>query len=249
MERVRTRLWFPFGIGDNCQVRLVCLPHAGAGASAFLSWRQRSAAAGIGVCAVQPPGRETRLGEAAYVEVGALVHDLVPALLPLVDRPTAIYGHSLGALTAFELARGMRAAGLPAPVHLVVSGRPAPQLEDARAHWHDLPAGEMVRQLRILGGTSEEILSHPELVERFLPGLRSDFAMNENYRHAKEPPLAIPLTVLGGTADPRATRPELAAWQEQTTASFHLRTIDGGHFAVLSRAEEVLGCVARQLGP
>jgi medium-chain acyl-[acyl-carrier-protein] hydrolase len=234
--------WFPFGTAADCGARLVCLPHAGAGASVFLPWR-RAAAPEVGVCPVQLPGRETRLGDPVYHRVTDLVTDLLPVLLPLADRPMALFGHSMGALAAFELTRAMRAAGLPMPTRLLVSGRPAPHLADRHPVLHRLPADQLVDALRDLGGTPDEVLGDPALMSRLLPFLRADFELNENYRYVDEPPLAIPLTVYGGTADPRASVAELADWRAMTTGPFGMRTVPGGHFAVFAQVTAVLAPV------
>lgn len=235
--------WFPFGTADDSRTRLLCLPHAGAGASTFVPWRSRLAP-DIGVCPVQLPGRETRLSEPPYGRLCDLVADLLPVLLPMANRPMALFGHSMGALVAFEIARSMRAGGLPMPVHLFVSGRTAPQVPDTHQALHRLSSADLVAELRALGGTPDEVLSDPVVMARVLPFLRADFTLNEDYAFPAEPPLPLPVTVYGGTRDPRATEPELAAWSAVTASSFTLHMVSGGHFAVFENADEVLAHVA-----
>lgn len=243
MARPTIDTWFPFGIAADRRTRLLCLPHAGAGASVFVSWRH-AAPPDVGVCPVQLPGRETRLGDPVYHRMDDLVADLLPLLLPLADRPMALFGHSMGALAAFELARAMRAAGLPAPVRLVVSGRAAPHLADRHPVLHRLPTAQLVDELRELGGTPEQVLDDPAIMSRLLPFLRADFGLNENYRYVAEPPLTTPLNVYGGTTDPRASVAELAGWRAMTSDRFDLHTVPGGHFAVFDHVAAVLAGVA-----
>ena len=240
------RLWLPYGTCDDCSVRLICLPHAGAGAAAFLPWRARLGP-DIGVCPIQLPGRESRMGEEPYRDVRSLTADLLPVLLTLTDRPLALYGHSLGALSAFEIARGLRAAGIGEPLHLFVSGRAAPHVADRRERLSTMPPEDLIQQLRALGGTDEKVLRNREVMGRFIPTLRADMAMNENYRHEARPPLRTPITAYGGTDDPRASGEDLLRWREITTASFELRLFSGGHFAMFDRAPAMLAHVRSTL--
>jgi medium-chain acyl-[acyl-carrier-protein] hydrolase len=233
------RRWFPYGTADDARVRLLCLPHAGAGASTFLPWREQLGPA-IGVCPVQLPGRETRLSERPYRRLRDLVPQLLPAILPLADRPLALFGHSMGALIVFELARSMRAAGMPLPTHLYVSGRTAPQIRDSHTVMFELSDAELLAELRVLGGTPREVLDDPTVMAKFLPFLRGDLELNENYSFAEEPPMPVPLTVFGGEADPRAAPEELAAWSVVTASRFEVRMLPGDHFAVFQRADVVL---------
>jgi medium-chain acyl-[acyl-carrier-protein] hydrolase len=181
--------------------------------------------------------------------VDTLVTDLLPALLPLLDRPTALFGHSMGALVVLELARTIQAGGLPSPVHVFVSGRSAPHLPDSRPALHALPVEQLVEQLKALGGTDERVLDDGDLMGRLLPVLRADFAVNEVYRRRKDPLIHVPMTVYGGIEDPRASAAELAAWQEIGTESFDLRLVPGGHFAVWENSEDISADIARTLSP
>uniref|UniRef100_UPI001D1307A9 thioesterase II family protein n=1 Tax=Streptomyces otsuchiensis TaxID=2681388 RepID=UPI001D1307A9 len=182
------RAWLPLAEADVSRPRLFCYPNAGAGAAAFASWRAL-APDGVDICPLQPPGRAERYQEQPHRRLDALLDDLMTSLDGQFDGVFALYGHSLGALVVYELTRRLRAEGLTAPVHLYVSGRAAPHLRDVRPRLYDLPAPELVPHLREIGGTPEEVLAAPDLLNIFLPTLRADFEVNENYRHVPADPL------------------------------------------------------------
>jgi medium-chain acyl-[acyl-carrier-protein] hydrolase len=231
--------WLPLGEPATAQPRLFCFPHAGASAATFTSW-QKLAGEGIKVCPVQPPGRAERFREPAYRDVNAFVDDLVNQLGHQFTGRYALFGHSMGALVVFELTRRLRAIGATLPVHLFVSGRPAPQLPEARTPLRDLPVDRFVQELRRIGGTPDVLLRDPELLEAFLPLLRADFSVNETYRYRLEEPLGIPLTAFGGERDPRAGAQEIRDWAVQTSARFDHRIFPGGHFFTEQYAAELV---------
>jgi medium-chain acyl-[acyl-carrier-protein] hydrolase len=224
--------WLPFGAPAGTQIRLVCLPHAGAGAAGYRAWG-RSLPPAVGVCPVQLPGRESRIGEQPYQRVEPLVAELAEVITRQVAPPYALFGHSLGALVAFELARRLRRIGAPAPAHLFVSGRHAPQADTdlPQLHGMDLPA--LTAELIRLGGTPQGVLDNPDLLRAIAPMLLADFAVNETYRYTDEPPLDVPITAFAGTTDSRGTPAQMAAWGAQTAREFRLHRVVGGHFAVL----------------
>jgi medium-chain acyl-[acyl-carrier-protein] hydrolase len=240
--------WLPFGAGNGTGVRLLCLPHAGAGASTYRAWGA-GLPAGITACPVQPPGREGRLWHPPYRHVTPMVADLATELRELLDSPYAIFGHSMGALVAFELAREFRRRGWPAPAHLFVAGRHAPQQPFTLTELRDIGTEDLTRLLGELGGTPPALLADPELLESIAPLLRADFSVNETYRYTEEPPLDVPITAFAATADPRATPAQLAAWRAQTSRGFATHLLPGGHFAVLQHASFVQARMAEAVAP
>lgn len=226
-------------------LRLFCLPYAGGGAPIFHSWAA-ALPAGIELCPVQYPGRGSRLAEPPHRTIASLAQALLPALRPLLDRPFALFGHSMGALLGFELARMLHHEGR-SPAQLFVSAHRAPQLPDTEEPLHALPEPELIEQLRKLNGTPPEILAHAELLELMLPVLRADFAACETYAYAPGPPLACPLTAFGGLRDPHVPREALAAWQTQTSGPFALRMFPGDHFFLSSDQQQLLAAIARDL--
>lgn len=232
----------------NARLRLFCFPYAGGGALAYRTWVQ-DLPAGVDLCPVQLPGRESRLLEQPYTRIGALVQTLLDVLWPYFDRPFAFFGHSLGALIGFELARQLRQQRGLSPAHLFVSGRRAPQLPDPDHPIHCLPEAEFVEELRRLGGTPEAVLQDADMLQLVLPVLRADFAMCETYAYAGWDPLDCPITGLGGWQDPKARYDELAAWHEQTQAGFRLHMLPGDHFYLRSARDPLLQILAQELTP
>lgn len=229
-------------------MRLLCFPYAGGGASRFYSWAQQLGPE-IELCAVQLPGREGRLTEKAFSSLPSLIDTMAPELEPYFDRQFAFFGHSNGALIAYELARWLRREAAALPRQLVVSASSAPQLPSRDAPIHSLPDGEFIEELRRLQGTPQSILENHQLMQLVLPSLRADFALRETYSHRKEPPLAIPISVFRGRWDPEVSAQEAEAWKEQTAAGFRVRVFSGDHFFIHSERDLVVQELARTLWP
>lgn len=215
----------------NARLRLFCFPSAGAGASMFRSWPS-FLPADIEVCPVQLPGRETRLREPAIAELDPLLEALVGMLLPELDGPFALFGHSMGALIGFELARALRREHGPQPAQLLVSGFRAPHLPDRNPAIHELPEGLFVAALERYGGMASEILSNHDLMQLLIPVLRADMQLCETYRYRAETPLACPITAFCGLGDTLAGSREVEAWCQQTARGFTLHVLPGGHFFI-----------------
>jgi medium-chain acyl-[acyl-carrier-protein] hydrolase len=228
------------------RLRLFCFPYAGGGTSLFRPW-VGGLPPGVELCAVQLPGREARLAEAPYDRVGPLVDALGEGLERLCQGPFVFFGHSMGALVAFELVRWRRARGLPPPLHLFVSGRAAPQVPRVR-RFHELPDSAFLDRLRHLNGTPQEVLGDGALMRRLLPLLRADFAVNDAYEHRPEPPLDCPITAFGGLDDLDVGWEDLEAWREQTCGAFGLRLFPGSHFFLHEAREELLRALSEEMG-
>ncbi|GAU68940.1 putative type II thioesterase [Streptomyces sp. NBRC 110611] len=234
--------------GRDAGTRLFCLPYAGGGAAAYRDW-PGALPGGTQVCPVELPGRGRRLKEPPYSRLRPLVAALADALRPALDRPYALFGHSMGGLLAFELTRTLRERGLPQPVHLFVSGAAAPGTRRTRPVVHNATDAEMRGELRVLNGTPRELLENAELMELMLPTLRADFSVLETYTYQEAPPLAVPLTVLAGTADPSVEISALQGWRDQTTAGSRLKLFAGDHFFLHSATAEVIATVREALAP
>jgi medium-chain acyl-[acyl-carrier-protein] hydrolase len=227
-------------------VRLFCFAHAGGNAVIFHGWH-RQVPADIEVRAVQLPGRANRWNEAPHVQVEELLDALLTALQPWMDVPFAFFGHSMGAMLAFELTRSLRRRGAPLPVHLFVSGRGAPQIPSTRPPLHQLPDDKFLEAIRRFGGLPEVVLENPELVAMVLPALRADFQLVDEWTYRPEAPLNLPLSAFGGDADRAVPHDELAAWAEQTTGPWEVDHFVGGHFYLQSHQAELVALVANRL--
>ena len=217
----------------SSRLNLFCFPYAGGGALAFRGWQQFFPA-GVEICPLQLPGREGRLRETPRTDLPTLVGEIGAAILPFLDRPFAFYGHSLGALVAFELARHLRRAHGVEPLHLFASGHRSPSTTDRGPVYSNLPKQEFVEALRRLNGTVKEVLDHPELLDLIIPILRADFALGESYTYEPGPPLACPISALGGLEDTDVRYEHLVDWQRETSAACRVRMFPGDHFFLRS---------------
>ena len=214
-------------------LRLFCFPYAGGGPQTYYKW-SRALPSSVEVCPVQFPGRGSRLAERPFTHLPHLVQVLATALAPQLDKPFAFFGHSLGALLSFELARQIRREYGLHPAQLFVSAHPAPQQHRVRSPIHTLPEPAFLEEIRRLNGTPREVLDLPELVELIIPILRADFGLSERYAFVPEPPLDCPITAFGGLQDDMTPRDGLEAWREQTNAFFVVRMLPGDHFFINS---------------
>lgn len=245
--RAAARPWFPFSLPDG-PTRLYCLPHAGGSASMFVPWSRGLDE--VAVRPVEPPGRGTRFGQTPYTRITALVRDLAEAFLAEQhDGRYAVYGHSLGALVAFELLRELRRLGAPAPAHLFVSGCLAPDdpTQDSDPPIGSLSDAQVADVLRRIGGTPEKLLRDKSAMRLVLPPFRADFQLKQSYAFLPQEPLDVPITAIAATADLRVGRAAMQRWERHTTNRFEQLTVAGGHFAVLEQAEATKRIIRRAL--
>lgn len=226
-------------------VRLVCFPHAGGSASFFFPMVKPLAPA-VEVVAVQYPGRQDRRHEPNIDSISELADRCFAAVRRFDDKPLALFGHSMGAVLAYEVALRMREAGLPGPVRLFASGRRAPSRYRAE-QVHLQPDDRIIAELRLLSGTNASVLADPELLEMIMPAVRSDYHAIETYRHDPQRRLDRPITVLTGDADPRVSMEEAKAWDDHTSAPIDLHVLPGGHFFLVERGDEVIALLRREL--
>jgi surfactin synthase thioesterase subunit len=181
-----------------------------------------------------------RFREPAIRDAPSFARAVLPAVAALADRPIVIFGHSVGALVAFELVREMRREGLPPPARLLISGRQAPHLASQAGLISDLPDAALLDVIRNLGGTPAVVLDDPELVGMFLPALRADLEMNECYQYVKDDALDTPITAFAAASDERVLPAGVDAWAMHTARRFTLVPVEGGHFAITTQPRLVI---------
>jgi pyochelin biosynthesis protein PchC len=244
---VDTSLWLRSYHGTHvAPTRLVCLPHAGGSASYYFPV-SRALAPHVEVLSVQYPGRQDRRAERGIGSLQELAADVYAQLRHADERPLALFGHSMGASVAFEVARLMEADGT-APAHLFVSGRRAPSAHrDERIHLQGDAA--LIAEMRRLDGTAGGLLDDPDVLRMFLGVIRDDYRAAETYRYRPGPPLGCPVTVLIGDRDPKVDLTEASAWSEHTTGRFAMHVHDGGHFYLNTHQAAVLDTIRQSLAP
>lgn len=230
------------------ELRLFCLPYAGSGAVVYRDW-PGAVPDRFQVCPIELPGRGSRHREAAFTRLVPLARALADALDGALDRPFALFGHSLGGLIAYELARTLRRRGGPQPVHLFVSATAAPGTAPAQPLVHCAAERDVKHRLRELNGTRHEVLDNDELMALMLPTIRADFAVLETYEYRDEPPLPVPITVFGGAQDRVVTLSHLNGWREHSAVGCRLRLFPGDHFFLHSATAEVIHAVSQILRP
>lgn len=215
-------------LNQDSVLRIFCLPYAGAGSSRYFRWSTHFPA-NVEICPVLLPGREGRLREPAFNDLQTLVHTVADALVGALDRPFALFGHSMGALISFELARCLRRELNVLPFHLFVSGSRAPQLPDPDPQVHALPDAQFCERVRQMDGAEDSIRDHDEYMALMLPMLRADFELCETYTYYPDDPLECPISAFGGLDDATTPLEDLSAWEQQTADSLVLRLFAGGH--------------------
>jgi medium-chain acyl-[acyl-carrier-protein] hydrolase len=210
--------------------RLFCFPSAGAGVAMFNGWDEALPA--VDVCPVRLPGRENLLLAPPHSDIEPLVAAVAEALAPFLDARFVLYGHSMGAFVAFELARLLRREGRRQPEALVVSAQRGPQMPLRGEPMSLLPDDEFVAELARFDGTPGEVFEAKELLALLLPTLRADLAVTDTYAYRPEPPLDLPIAVFGGADDALVEHEELAAWRDETARESTLELLPGGRFFI-----------------
>jgi medium-chain acyl-[acyl-carrier-protein] hydrolase len=236
----------PSGTCATPWIRLFCFPFAGAGSLLFAAWPKYFSPLGIDVCAVALPGRDARSAEPLETDIHLLAERVVQGLGPYLDRPFALFGHSMGALLAYEVARRMRDH---APVLVIASSCRAPHHPDPEPFVHLLPVADVIAELARYGGTHDDVLANPELVELTLPLIRADAQLTEAYDLVEAPPLSCPILAIAASNDHLVARDHVASWERYTSAGFKMVVVDGDHFVVRTARTKITSVVAEELLP
>ncbi len=233
---------------DNVRsrVRVFCFPYAGGGASCFKSW-VKSFPASIEVRCAQLRGRESRIREAPVASIADIVEEAAMAMRGLEEKPFVLFGHSMGSLICFELARYLKRNGRPEPLCLFLSGRKAPQIPNTDTPpSYNLPHPEFLEELKKLKGTPPELLENAEIMEILLPVLRADFQACQTYEYCTGDSFDYPITIFGGIDD-EISPEQLQEWQLHTTGDFQMHLFEGGHFFIRAQEQHVLTLIAQRL--
>ncbi|MFH8804242.1 thioesterase II family protein [Streptomyces sp. NPDC017936] len=235
------------GMGSGGRIRLFCFPYAGGGASTFRSWAELLPEE-VDVYAVQPPGREDRLFETPVDDIAVVLREVVPEILEFSSEPFSLFGHSLGAVVCWEVARALRDDHGVEPEHLFLSGcRALPTLHDGRRDLYALSDRELVAALREMNGTPEEILQNDEFMRLFLPAVRADYAMLSRYRFVRGTAPACRATVFGGAEDPAVSREQLERWVDDLPDGSQTLVLPGDHFFLHSSRVRLLSEIGSRL--
>jgi medium-chain acyl-[acyl-carrier-protein] hydrolase len=226
----------------DAKLRLFCFPYAGGPAAMFREWSEKLNP-GIEVWSVEYPGHGMRRFETPISQLSQLADALLPELRQELVSPFAFFGHSMGAIVAFEILKRLATESGPQPACFFVSACYPPWKRKRRAPIHDLPEPEFIAELRLLGGTPEELLANPDLAQLLLPALRADFEVAQTYYHSTDK-LRCPIFAYGGLNDPEASREDLSEWNSVCETSC-VRMFPGDHFFLHSAAENLMQVLAR----
>lgn len=224
---------------ENIKVQnpiMFCFPFAGGGAGAYSSWIKHFQES-IVVCPIQLPGREEKITEAPYINMKELIEDLVQEINKYNEYKIILFGHSMGAKIAYEVAKRLELRNTPVE-QLIISGSRVPHILEPNPIYH-LPDEEFKNELGRFDGTPKEILGNKELLNFFLPILRADFTMDETYCISEVVKLSCPILALGGTFDKEANEEAIVKWNEYTKSNFEVSIFEGGHFFIRDKEYEV----------
>lgn len=225
--------------------RLVCFPHAGGSASFFFPV-SAALSPGVEVLAVQYPGRQDRRAEPNIESIPHLADAILPSVRPLADRPLAFFGHSMGAVLAYEVAFRLERDGAAPLARLYVSSRRAPSCHRSEGvHLRD-DAG-LIAELQRLSGTNADLLGNQEMLKMILPAIKSDYRAVETYRDTTDRTVRTPIVAVIGDDDPKVTIDEAKAWAAHGTGTFDLRVFSGGHFYLIEQSRQVIKFIADDL--
>lgn len=251
MDMAARSRWIERQVNGSARLRVFCFPYAGGSARIYRPWMNHFGT-NLELCAIQLPGRERRLSEPALRRADQVVEILAEVLRPYLDLPFVLFGHSMGAVLAYEVARGLLQSLGMEPRALIVSGHRAPHLPSRRRVMHTLPHDELIAEIKALNGTPQEVFEHADLLNLVLPTLRSDFELVETYTKQQDPVLSCAVIAMSGSDDPEVLPDELIGWQSVTTGPFKTMLLEGDHFYLNNARSGIFEALAREftrLGP
>lgn len=231
---------------NTAKIRFICLPYAGGGAHTYLSWG-KELPDNVELIAVQPPGRGTHTSVNPYTDMASLVQGLLTEIVPLLDRPYVILGHSLGSKVAFELLNQLSLHRHRLPDIFIASGSKNPSEKRIAQSIHHLPDAEFIAELARLNGTPRLVLENEELMSLFLPVLRADFEISDKYLYTGTARFPCKLLVLGGKEDVDIPIDSLKHWGQFFSEDMQVNSFDGGHFFIDTQKKAVTSFIRREL--
>lgn len=240
---------YPISVSESEQdfrLRLFCFSHAGGSETDFFGWPARLHPY-IQAHPIQLPGRGKRFLEQSFTAMPLLVREISKTILDKPGLPFAFFGHSLGALIAFELARHLQQHGSQQPTHLFVSGCNSPTMLKEPLYLHRMPDDQLIAELKTYDGTPAEILAHQEIMSLVLPAIRADFRIFETYQYVPGKRLRIPISAILGTEDIHVSRTRAEGWARETAGKFSIRSFSGGHFFLTPQIDAVVDFVSNRL--
>jgi len=235
-----TLQWFGKKPHVRDQFRLFCFPYAGGGGGFYKNWPSHLGD-DVSVYPVILPGRERRFSESPYVSLESLIDDFMEVIKPYLDKPFAFFGHSMGALIAFEVTKRIEQHTSYKPNHLFISAKAAPHIETSKQHKHLLSNSSLIEELRKVNGTDAVILENKELMDVMLPVIRADFQLLETYRYNPGYLINTPMTVFGGMNDEEVNHNELVEWVALSRHKhFQLNLFRGDHFFIQENVLDII---------
>lgn len=227
-------------------MRVILIPFAGGSQYSFAEFVSQANTRGMKAVTVEYPGRGKRFKEPLLEDIHDLVEDVFAQVKHQLVPPYAIYGHSMGTIVGYLLAKKIAQHNLPAPFHLFFSGCGGPSIPDDEPPKHLLSKTDFIAKLKELGGCPDAILQDDSMLNIFEPVIRADFKVIELYRYQEEEPLQIPMTIFIGKKD-HTTYEEAVAWQRETVRKVDVLEFDGNHFFILGKESLIVDMINKKL--
>lgn len=227
-------------------IKLFCFPYAGGTSAIYAKWR-RYISKNINLCPIELAGRGQRYEAPLYNTLNEVIEDVYSIIKNDIDDNYAFFGHSMGCLVAYELAHKIRKLGKNSPYHIFFSGKSAPHSEKVSRNIYNLPDEEFKSEILSLGGTPKEILEQQELLDIFLPILRADFKVNDTYKYIEpDKKLDCNITVINGKEDDMSLS-DIVGWKQHTSGDCKIYMMDGGHFYLNDKYEDIIKIINHTL--
>ncbi len=238
--------WIKLSKGENDHFRVFCFPYSGATAQVFRPLTQLLPE-GVSVYSYELPGRGRRFNEEIPGTLAEIIEEAFLSINRIIDRPYIFWGHSLGGIIGYEMARHIRTNNHPLPKHLFVTGIRAPQVPKREKDVYDLPRDEFIEKIKEMGGTPEEIFNHEEMLDIMIPILKKDFKIYEMYRFTPDMPMPFPITAIGGLDDKFVSKEDLEQWSVHTSSLFDMHMLAGDHFFIFDNMNNIAQSIARAI--